>query len=73
MKKIARAEKNKNNGLLPISASLSRQRLWAPCRDSATRTIVPACGDRVPGVHDTGQCPRLGGPGRAHDRGPCNR
>ena len=73
MKKIARAEKNKNNGLLPISASLSRQRLWAPCRGSATRTIVPVCGDHVLGVRDTGQCPRLGSPGHAHDRGPRDR
>ena len=35
MKKIARAEKNKNNGLLPLLASLSRQRttFWFLCYD----------------------------------------
>ena len=38
MKKIARAEKNKKNGLLPILASLSRQRLWAPCHDKEPRS-----------------------------------
>ena len=33
MKKIKKGREEKKNGLLPISASLSQQRRWAPCRD----------------------------------------
>ena len=80
MKKIARAEKNKNNGLLPISASLLQQRILVLCRDrdfgipvvteslgreGVVRTTVRACTSKV--SWRAGQ-----GPARA-TRWPCAR
>ena len=41
MKKIARAEKNKNNGLLPILASRSKYRFLVLCHDRVRRDREP--------------------------------